>query len=172
MCQSIVSAHYEYIYASCKYQEALVPLVPDHQQIPNPAQPLQIFGALQQAIPLPAPIPPLRQRQINQQAANQQVANQRPRLLEEAAARQQATAEAAVTPQRQVINPDAEWLQQCRCSLMRCRRWDLRISSILRLPLRKILRQSSITHIRIPVYPAYYYISHHDKQKLLAYFTH
>jgi hypothetical protein len=111
MCQSIVSAHYEYIYASCKYQEALVPLVPDHQQIPNPAQPLQIFGALQQAIPLPAPIPPLRQRQINQQAANQQVANQRPRLLEEAAARQQATAEAAVTPQRQVINPDAEWLQ-------------------------------------------------------------
>jgi hypothetical protein len=62
-----------------------------------------------------APILPLRQRQANQQAANQQAANQRrrvdPRLLEEAAARQQAIADAAVTPQRTVINPDAYWLQ-------------------------------------------------------------
>ncbi|MFN9910496.1 MAG: hypothetical protein ACK56F_31020, partial [bacterium] len=34
-----------------------------------------------------------------------------PRLLEEAAARQQALAEGKLTPQKTVINPDANWLQ-------------------------------------------------------------
>jgi hypothetical protein len=83
-------------------QEALVPLHPNHQQVPVLAPP--VFGIL------PLGTPPAVPGFAGQQTAKQK---QRvdPRLLEEAAARQQALAEGKIVPQRTVINPDADWLQ-------------------------------------------------------------
>jgi hypothetical protein len=83
-------------------QEALVPLHPKNQQVPVHAPP--VFGIL------PLGPPPAVPGLAGQQTAKQK---QRvdPRLLEEAAARQQALAEGKIVPQRTVINPDADWLQ-------------------------------------------------------------
>ncbi len=84
-------------------QEALAPLNPNNQQVPVHAP--TIFSALPQ-LTIPPAVPGL---------AGQQTAKQKlrvdPRLLEEAAARQQAIAEGKIAPQRTVINPDADWLQ-------------------------------------------------------------
>jgi hypothetical protein len=83
-------------------QEALVPLNPNNQQVPVHAPP--IFGIL--PLGTPPAVPGL---------ASQQTAKQKhrvdPRLLEEAAARQQTIAEGKIVPQRTVINPDTDWLQ-------------------------------------------------------------
>jgi hypothetical protein len=83
-------------------QEALVPLQPNHQQAPILAPP--VLGIL------PLGAPPVAPAFAAQQPAKQK---QRvdPRLLEEAAARQQALAEGKIVPQKTVINPDADWLQ-------------------------------------------------------------
>ncbi len=83
-------------------QEALVPLHPNNQQVSVLAPP--VFGIL------PLGTPPAVPGFAGKQTAKQK---QRvdPRLLEEAAARQQALAEGKIVPQRTVINPDADWLQ-------------------------------------------------------------
>ncbi len=83
-------------------QEALVPLQPNFQQAPELAPP--VLGIL------PLGTPPVAQAFAAQQPEKQK---QRvdPRLLEEAAARQQALADGKIAPQKTVIYPDADWLQ-------------------------------------------------------------
>jgi hypothetical protein len=83
-------------------QEALVPLQPNPQQAPVLAPPVPAM--------LPFGNPPVLPAYAAQQP-DQQRRRVDPRLLEEAAARQQALAEGKLTPQKTVINPDANWLQ-------------------------------------------------------------
>ena len=83
-------------------QEALVPLQPNPQQAPVLAPP--VLGIL------PFGTPPALPAYAAQQP-EQQRRRVDPRLLEEAAARQQALAEGKITPQKTVINPDADWLR-------------------------------------------------------------
>jgi hypothetical protein len=102
-------------------------IVLDPQLVQVPPLPDLPFGPQQPVIPLPPPQAPLIQRQFNLLATNQQAVNQgrviNPRLLEDAAARQQAAAE-AVTPQRQVINPFNEWLKKLTVAAQEMRSLD------------------------------------------------